>query len=124
MLLGSPGARQPRGAASGATGRSAGQSWARPRRKLLLAPRARRWSGARDLGIIAGDMPFGLGRLVGEIDAPNDGTVWVEETRLAGAKEHLTLRVSHSGMVLSAAVARQDRRVLAGGQLRVTRRRT
>jgi pimeloyl-ACP methyl ester carboxylesterase len=83
---------------------------------LLLAPPAWRWSGARDLGIIAGDMPFGFGRLVGKIDAPNDGTILVEETRLTGAKEHLTLPVTHSGMVLSAAVARQTASFLRHGR--------
>jgi pimeloyl-ACP methyl ester carboxylesterase len=83
---------------------------------LLLAPPARRWNGSRDLGIIAGAMPFGLGRLVGQIDAPNDGTVLVEETRLTGATEHLTLPVTHSGMVFSAAVARQTAAFLRDGR--------
>lgn len=83
---------------------------------LLLAPPAWRWNGARDLGTIAGDMPIGLGRLVGHIDAPNDGTVRVEETRLTGAKEHLTLPVTHSGMVLSSAVARQTAAFLREGR--------
>ena len=52
---------------------------------------------------------------VREIDAPNDGTVLVEETYLAGAKEHVTLRVSHSGMMLSAAVARKTAAFLRSG---------
>ena len=53
--------------------------------EVLLAPRERRWSGARDLGVIAGNLPLGLGRLVGPLDGPNDGTVLVDETRLPGA---------------------------------------
>jgi pimeloyl-ACP methyl ester carboxylesterase len=83
---------------------------------FLLAPPAWRWNGARDLGIIAGDMPFGFGRLVGQIDAPSDGTVLVEETRLMGAKEHLTLSVTHSGMLFSPAVARQIAAFLHDGR--------
>jgi pimeloyl-ACP methyl ester carboxylesterase len=87
--------------------------------RFLLSPPGWCWNGARDLGIIAGDMPLGLGRLVGQIDAPSDGTVSVDETRLEGAKEHLTLPVTHSGMVLSAAVARQTAAFLRDGRFMV-----
>ena len=48
----------------------------------LLTPRPRRWEAARDLGIIAGDVGLGLGRLVGRFAEPNDGTVAVSETHL------------------------------------------
>ena len=58
-------------------------------------------------------MPFGLGRLVGKIDGPNDGTVRVEETRLTSAKEHLTLPVTHSGMVFSGRGGAADGRLPA-----------
>jgi pimeloyl-ACP methyl ester carboxylesterase len=72
----------------------------------LLASRERRWNGARDLGVIAGDLGFGLGRLVGTLGGPSDGTIMVEETELDGAADRLLLRVSHTGMLFSAAVAR------------------
>jgi pimeloyl-ACP methyl ester carboxylesterase len=72
----------------------------------LLASRERRWNGARDLGVIAGDLGFGLGRLVGTLAGPSDGTIMVEETELDGAADRLLLRVSHTGMLFSAAVAR------------------
>jgi hypothetical protein len=75
--------------------------------EVLVAPRARRWNGARDLGVIAGSLPLGFGRLAGPLDGPNDGTVLVEETQLPGATEHLTVRASHSALVYSAQVARQ-----------------
>ncbi len=84
--------------------------------EVLLEPRVRQWSGARDLGTIAGDRPLGSGHLLGQFDAPNDGTVLVEETHLAGAREHLQLRVSHSGMMLSAEVARQTAAFLRDGR--------
>ena len=83
--------------------------------EVLVAPRARRWGGARDLGVIAGSLPLGLGRLVGPLDGPNDGTVLVEETRLPGAAEHLTVRTSHSSLVYSATVARQAAMFLRAG---------
>jgi hypothetical protein len=72
----------------------------------LLTTRARRWSGMRELGIIAGDAGFGLGRLTGALGGPSDGTILIEETRLAGAADHVVLSVSHTAMVFSAAVAR------------------
>jgi pimeloyl-ACP methyl ester carboxylesterase len=72
----------------------------------LLASRGRRWNGARDLGVIAGDLGFGFGRLVGPLGGPSDGTILVEETELEGTADRLVLRVSHTGMLFSAAVAR------------------
>ncbi len=83
---------------------------------VLVVPRVRRWSGARDLGVIAGSLPLGLGRLVGPLEGPNDGTVLVEETRLAGATEHLTLNISHSSLVFSATVSRQVAAFLRTGR--------
>jgi pimeloyl-ACP methyl ester carboxylesterase len=82
----------------------------------LLTPRPRRWQGARDLGIIAGDLGLGLGRLVGRFAEPNDGTVAVSETYLEGATDHWVARASHSGMLFSAAVARQAAAFLRGGR--------
>ncbi len=67
----------------------------------------RRWRGARDLGIIAGDLAAGLGRVMGDLPGPSDGTVMVEETKLGGATDHKILRVSHTGMLFSVEVARQ-----------------
>jgi pimeloyl-ACP methyl ester carboxylesterase len=50
----------------------------------LLTERQRRWMGQRELGVIAGSVGIGLGRLVGVHGAPSDGTIFVEETRLSG----------------------------------------
>jgi pimeloyl-ACP methyl ester carboxylesterase len=84
--------------------------------EVLLPERQRRWLGARDLGVIAGDVPVGFGRLMGPFGAPSDGTVLVEETLLDGAKEHLILRTTHSGMVYSAGVANQIASFLQEGR--------
>jgi pimeloyl-ACP methyl ester carboxylesterase len=73
----------------------------------LLTARERRWHGQRDLGVIAGNLSVGLGRLVGAHRTPSDGTVFVDETRLSGVSQHLVLRVSHTGLPFSAGVARQ-----------------
>ena len=84
----------------------------------LLVPRGerRRWSGTRELGVIAGDLGIGLGRLVGPLGGPSDGTILVEETELDGAVERLVLRVSHTGMLFSAAVAHAAGAFLSTGR--------
>ena len=76
----------------------------------------REWSGRRDVGVIAGSMKFGLGRLLTRLDAEHDGTVTVEETRLPGAKDHMVLPASHTGLLLSAEVAAQTRYFLENGE--------
>jgi pimeloyl-ACP methyl ester carboxylesterase len=73
----------------------------------LLVERAPRWNVGRELGIIAGTMSLGFGRLLLKFDEDNDGTVAVSETRLAGAAGFLPLPVTHSGMLWSASVARE-----------------
>lgn len=61
-----------------------------------------------DIGVIAGTIPIGLGRLVApDLPRPNDGVVCVAETRLPAMRDHVVLRVNHTGMLLSAGVARQ-----------------
>jgi pimeloyl-ACP methyl ester carboxylesterase len=82
----------------------------------LLLSRERRWNRSRDLGVIVGDLGFGLGRLVGTLEGPSDGTILVEETQLDGAADRMVLRVSHTGMLFSAAVARAAGAFLSTGR--------
>jgi len=70
----------------------------------------------RDIGVIAGTVSLGLGRLFAKFDEDNDGTISVSETRLAGAKDHLILPVSHKGMLVSASVADQAAAFLRRGE--------
>jgi pimeloyl-ACP methyl ester carboxylesterase len=72
----------------------------------VMLPRERRWNGPRELGVIAGDSGFGLGRLVGKLGGPSDGTILLEEVQIDGAADRTVLRVSHTGMLFSASVAR------------------
>jgi pimeloyl-ACP methyl ester carboxylesterase len=60
-----------------------------------------------EVGIIAGELPVGLGRLFADIPAPHDGVVSLEETNLAGCKDAICLRINHLGMIYSLPVARQ-----------------
>jgi pimeloyl-ACP methyl ester carboxylesterase len=73
---------------------------------------------AHETGIIAGNRPFGLGRLAATLPNPNDGTVQVEETVVAGACDTRVLPVAHSAMLLSAAVAQQVVHFLRHGAFR------
>ncbi len=70
----------------------------------------------RDIGVIAGTVPLGFGRLVANFDEDNDGTVSVSETRLSGAKDHLIMPVSHKGMLVSANVADQAAAFIKRGE--------
>jgi pimeloyl-ACP methyl ester carboxylesterase len=82
----------------------------------LLHSHQRSWPHEREIGIIAGTQPLSFGRLVVNFDEPNDGTVAVSETRLPGATAHLTLPVSHSGLLLSARVAHEVGQFLEHGR--------
>jgi hypothetical protein len=82
----------------------------------LLVARERRWQAPRELGVIAGNFGIGLGLLVGRLGAPSDGTILVDETLLTGATERLVLRVSHTGMLLSGAVAARAAAFLSTGR--------
>lgn len=78
----------------------------------------REWRGHRDIGIIAGSLGLGLGRLFADLNADHDGTVLVEETRLPGAKDHIIVHTSHTGMLLSTEVAAQTRWFLHHGMFK------
>jgi hypothetical protein len=75
----------------------------------------REWSGRRDVGVIAGSMGMGLGRLFADLNTEHDGTVLVEETHLPGAKDHVVLSTTHTGMLFSAEVAEQAVHFLRSG---------
>jgi hypothetical protein len=61
-----------------------------------------------EVGVIAGDLSFGLGRVIApDLPPPNDGVVQVHETRVPGMRDHIVLHVSHSAMVFAPSVARE-----------------
>jgi len=70
----------------------------------------------REVGIIAGTISLGIGRIVTKFEGENDGTVAVAETHLPGAKDHICLPVNHSGLVLSKDVADQSANFLRRGE--------
>jgi pimeloyl-ACP methyl ester carboxylesterase len=81
----------------------------------LLREQSRQWQLKRDLGIIAGTQRLGLGQFFARFDEDCDGTIAVSETRMPGATDHITLPVSHMGMMLSARVAKETAHFLERG---------
>lgn len=77
------------------------------------------WNGSREVGMIAGRMPLGLGSVLGHFEGEHDGTVAVEETRLAGLTDHCVVEVNHTGLLFSQEVARQVTEFLRNGHFRV-----
>ena len=78
----------------------------------------REWTGHRDVGVIAGSLGMGLGRMFATLEGEHDGTVSVAETQLPGAKDHLVMPTSHTGLVFSADVAEQAAQFLREGMFR------
>jgi pimeloyl-ACP methyl ester carboxylesterase len=72
---------------------------------LWTEGRAARWTRPEPLGVIAGTLPLGLGRMFGALPGANDGVVRLEETAIEGMRARTMLRVGHSAMLLSARVA-------------------
>jgi pimeloyl-ACP methyl ester carboxylesterase len=71
----------------------------------LRQPRPRIPDGV-ELGVIAGDVSIGLGRLFARLPKPNDGVVILDETHVPGAVDSIVLHTSHTAMLVSPAVAR------------------
>jgi pimeloyl-ACP methyl ester carboxylesterase len=84
--------------------------------RTLLEEGFERWDGPREVGMVAGRMPIGLGAMLGHIEGEHDGTVAVEETCLPGLSGHCIVETSHTGLLLSAEVARLTTSFLRRGQ--------
>lgn len=59
------------------------------------------------LGVVAGTIPVGAGRLFTSLPAQHDGTVALDEAVVEGAADELMAPVSHTSMLFSAALADQ-----------------
>ena len=68
-----------------------------------------------EVGTIAGTSPIGMGRLIGRLEYPHDGTVSVKETHVPFAKVHIVMPVTHSEMLVSKPVSQQMIRFLQTG---------
>ena len=74
------------------------------------------WRGAREVGVIAGRVPFGMALLLGGLDGDNDGTVSVAETRLPGICDHAVISATHTGLPFSGEAITMTTNFLRGGR--------
>jgi len=75
-----------------------------------------RWERPEPLGVIAGTLPVGLGRVLGALPGENDGVVRVEETAVNGMTEQVVLRLGHSMLPVSRRVGALVQRFIAAAR--------
>lgn len=101
--------------------RLAAHPWSRPllgRSEALLLDGLEAWRGPAAVGMVAGDVARGAGRLFSHFDGVSDGTVGIDETRLPGLADHCVVHSSHTGLVFSAEAAAQTAHFLRQGCFR------
>jgi pimeloyl-ACP methyl ester carboxylesterase len=101
--------------------RIAARAWSRPllgRSAGLLQAGRDASGGTVQVGMVAGDVPWGLGRLFHRFDATSDGTVGLDETRMPWLTDHCIVHSSHSGLVFSAEAAGQAAHFIREGRFR------
>lgn len=76
------------------------------------------WPGPTEVGMVAGDIPRGLGRVLAGLGEDSDGTVALEETRLPGLTDHCAVHASHTGLAFSPVAAAQAACFLREGRFR------
>jgi len=74
------------------------------------------WTRPEALGVIAGSLPLGLGRLFGALPGVNDGVVSLAETEVEGMADRAVMPIGHSAMLISARVAAQVAAFLSDGK--------
>jgi pimeloyl-ACP methyl ester carboxylesterase len=74
------------------------------------------WTRPEALGVIAGSLPLGLGRLFGALPGVNDGVVSLAETEVEGMADRAEMPIGHSAMLISARVAAQIAAFLSDGK--------
>lgn len=73
----------------------------------LLRQGCKPWRGKTQVGMIAGNVAFGLGWFFSDHGGDSDGTVAVAETCLPGLADQVLVPASHSGLLMSSDAARQ-----------------
>src|SRR5262249_59696154 len=96
VFLGSPvrGSHSARGLTERGLGWSIGKSGP----GTLAAKHDPKWTEPRQLGLVAGTHDLRINFLLPELPSPNDGVVALEETRIEGATDSVTVHSNHTGM--------------------------
>ena len=74
----------------------------------------------RPVAVIAGSRQVGLGMLSGALSGASDGTVAVDETCHEGLADHVTIPVTHTGLLSSAKTAELAASFLLAGRFEST----
>ena len=82
----------------------------------LWGEREARWQREVPLGVVAGTLPLGVGRVLGRLPDANDGVVRVDETEVAGMTARALVPQGHSLLIVSGAVGNLVQRFLASGE--------
>ncbi|HSN18386.1 MAG TPA: alpha/beta fold hydrolase [Gammaproteobacteria bacterium] len=77
-----------------------------------------RWTEPRELGVVAGTHEFAINPMNFGLVSPHDGMVSVEETRIEGAKDSVTIHANHTGMLFTRELAEQVTAFLQAGHFR------
>lgn len=89
-------------------------------REGALLEKAPAWKAQRELGVLAGNQPFGMGTVLRAIsDGAHDGTVHVKETVIDNAHDFIILPVSHTSMLFTPQAAEAVGEFLKYGQFPV-----
>jgi len=97
----------------------AARAWTKPllgRSAGLLQGGLERWDGTAEVGLVAGDVARGVGRLFARFEGGSDGTVGLDETRLPGLADHCVVHSSHTGLVFSREAVAQSAHFLRHGR--------
>ena len=85
----------------------------------LLARQPQGWAlPPRDIGVISGTVPIGLGRLFSNRREPGDGLLTLEEAALPGATDSIALPLAHSAMPFARQTGEQVCQFLRTGRFR------
>lgn len=90
--------------------------WMMGASRPLWEEREALWTRAEPLGVIAGTLPLGLGRVLGRLAGPNDGVVRVAETAVEGMRDRVLVPVGHSALIVNRRVAQLAERFMAEGR--------
>jgi pimeloyl-ACP methyl ester carboxylesterase len=63
------------------------------------------WNGHLPLGVIAGTLSVGIGRIIGGLAGENDGMVTVAETHLENTSGSIQVHTTHTGLLVSRKTA-------------------
>ena len=93
-----------------------GMSWAFGASESALAQGYAHLPEDRKIGMIRGQKPVGLGRIAGGFHEANDGTVSFSETHSERLADEVTVKTTHTGLIMSREVLRHTVSFLSGGR--------